>query len=67
MANWTTRQVIEAAKKGGRPVTQEYVRRLCAGGVIKAEKPGRDWLIPEQEARRWLTDWLNKGNGPRQS
>ena len=44
----------ELAKKAG--VSQEYIRRLCAEGLIKADKPGRDWLIPNDEAERWLRE-----------
>lgn len=44
----------ELAEKAG--VSQEYVRRLCAQGVLNATKPGRDWLIPDDEAERWLRE-----------
>jgi len=42
------------AEKAG--VSQEYIRLLCAQGILKAMKPGRDWLIPEEEAERWLRE-----------
>ena len=50
MATMTTRQLAERAG-----VTQAYIRQLCIRGVIKAEKPGRDWLIPDEEAEHWLS------------
>ena len=28
-------------------VTDRTVKEKCAAGVIRATKPGRDWLIPE--------------------
>ena len=42
----------ELAEKAG--VSQAYIRRLCVEGVLEATRPGRDWLIPEEEAERWL-------------
>ena len=55
---WTTADVAGAAEAGGRPVTAEYIRQLCKAGVIRAERPARDWLIIEEEARRFLEAWL---------
>ena len=37
--------------------TTRYVQQLCRQGRIKATKPGgRDWLIPDEEAERWLRE-----------
>lgn len=47
----TTSQLAESAG-----VSREYVRRLCTQGEIKAEKPGVQWLIPREEAERWLRE-----------
>ena len=30
-------------------------REVILAGKLKAEKLGRDWLIPQGEARQWLT------------
>ena len=56
---WTTREIAEEARRRGRPVTQEYLQRLCKDGTLQAVKPGRDWLIHDHAAQRWLDDWLN--------
>ena len=38
-------------------VSASYISRLCRQGRIKASKPGgRDWLIPDDEAERWLRE-----------
>lgn len=43
----------QLADKAGVDVS--YVQRLCRQGKINASKPGgRDWLIPDGEAERWL-------------
>jgi excisionase family DNA binding protein len=55
---YSTRELAEMAAERGRPVTQEYVRRLCKAGKIAAHQPGRDWIIPASEAKRWLETWL---------
>ena len=55
---YTTRELAEMAAEFGRPVTQEYIRRLCKTGKIEAMRPSRDWLIAASEATRWLAGWL---------
>lgn len=30
---------------------QAHIRRLCAQGVIKAQKIGQDWIIPENSIK----------------
>jgi len=55
---YTTRELAELAAEYGRPVTQEYIRRLCKAGRIEAIRPSRDWLITASEAMRWLAGWL---------
>jgi hypothetical protein len=48
--NWTTRDLAMAAK-----VTPAYIRQLILAGKLRgAYKLGRDWLIPDTVARRWL-------------
>jgi excisionase family DNA binding protein len=47
----TTKQLAQRAG-----VTNRRIRQLCAQGIIQAEKPGRDWLIPDEEAGRWLRE-----------
>jgi len=58
-AQWTTQELADEAARRGRPISREYVRRLCADGTIYATKPGTDWLIPDWSAQRWLDEWLN--------
>jgi excisionase family DNA binding protein len=42
-------------------VSDSYIQRLCRQGRIKASKPGgRDWLIPDEEAERWLRERSGK-------
>jgi excisionase family DNA binding protein len=48
----------ELAKRAG--VSQAYIRRLCAQGILKATKPGRDWLIPDEEVEGWLRERKEK-------
>lgn len=58
----TTRQLAEKAAQAGRPVSREYIRQLCQTGTLKADKPGRDWLISAHAAQRWLEKWLEQGD-----
>lgn len=63
MANktiYTTKELADLAAEYGRPVTQEYIRRLCKTGRIEAIRPSRDWLVTASEATRWLASWLKK-------
>lgn len=55
---WTTAELASEAAKRGKPVTQEYIRKLCAEGRLQAEKRGRDWHIDDSSARNWLNQWL---------
>lgn len=57
-AYYTTKELAELAARRGRPVTQEYIRQQCKRGDIKADQPGRDWLIPSREAFNWLDNWI---------
>ena len=43
----------------GRPISQEYVRRLCKNGTIDAIKPGRDWLVSWDSMMDFFDWWLN--------
>jgi hypothetical protein len=56
---WTTKELVEEAARRGRPVSQVYLQRLCKDKVLQAEKPGRDWLVSDHSARRWLEGWLD--------
>jgi len=48
----TPKELAERAQ-----VDVSYIQRLCRHGRIKAMKPGgRDWLIPDEEAERWLRE-----------
>ncbi|MCP4540116.1 MAG: helix-turn-helix domain-containing protein [Chloroflexi bacterium] len=47
---WTTKDL--AAVTG---MDRSYIRRLIMMGRMEASKPGgRDWLVDDDEARRWL-------------
>ena len=48
---WTTERL---SKEAG--VTSRHIRRLISDGVIQAEKAGRDWIILDDEARRFLDE-----------
>lgn len=55
----TTEQL---ARRAG--VSREYIARLCREGGIEATKPGgRDWLIADEEAGRWLREREDRGRG----
>ncbi len=58
MKQWTLPQIVEEAKRRGRPVSKEHLRQLCVRGELKATKPGRDWLVPDWAAQDWLEKWL---------
>ncbi len=51
MEFWTTKDLAEAAK-----VSPEFVRQEIWAGNIEGQKVGRDWVILEEEAQRWLTE-----------
>jgi len=61
---WTVNDLANKAAQGGRPVTTSYIRRLCRQGRkndgIDAGKLGRDWAIPQAEAQRFLSEWLDR-------
>jgi len=46
---WTAQDL---AREAG--VNDAYIRRLCLDGKIRGEKLGRQWLIRDADARRWL-------------
>lgn len=48
---FSTSELAEAAG-----VSRERVRQLVAAGEIEGYKVGQTWVIPEDEARRWLRD-----------
>jgi len=52
---YTTRQL---AKEAG--VSMARIRQLCISGELKCEKFGPVWLIPDEEAERWLTERQGK-------
>ena len=47
--DWTTPQL---AREAG--VSTAYLRQELLAGNLKGRKVGRDWLIADSEARRWL-------------
>lgn len=46
---WTTNELAAAGK-----VDPSILRVLLLADKLKGSKHGRDWLIPDVEARRWL-------------
>ena len=48
---WSTE---ELAKEIG--VTARWIRKQCADGKIQAQMVGRDWIIPDEEARRVIAE-----------
>ncbi len=46
---WTTKELANTAE-----LTQAYLRYLITTGSIKGFKVNRDWVVEDQEARRWL-------------
>lgn len=53
---WTTVRLAEATG-----LTSDYIRQLLNQGIIKGEKVGRDWLVSDSEARRWMALRKSKG------
>jgi excisionase family DNA binding protein len=49
--DWTTKQLAQA---GG--VSSAYLRQLLIAGELRGRKLGRDWLIPDREAEKWLSN-----------
>jgi hypothetical protein len=48
---WTTKQLSEAPV-----VDQSRIRQMLLKGQMKGFKIGRDWLIPGEEAQRYLAE-----------
>jgi excisionase family DNA binding protein len=47
--DWTTRELADQAG-----VDPSRIRQLLLSKRLTGYKRGRDWLIPDSEARRWL-------------
>lgn len=58
---WTLNELAEEAARRGRPITPRYLITLCRYGLIRWIRPGRDWLIPDDEAQQFLDDWTSGG------
>jgi len=57
MNYWTPDTLADYATERGKPITPRHIRRFCESGRIKATKPGRDWIIDNSEAERWIAEW----------
>lgn len=51
MKNWTTKELAAAAG-----LTDSRIRQLLIAKEIKGEKNGRDWMVNNAEAQRWLAE-----------
>lgn len=51
MEYWTTKELAKAAD-----VSPEYIRQEIWANNIEGQKLGRDWVIAEEEAQRWLEE-----------
>jgi excisionase family DNA binding protein len=49
--DWTTKQLAQEAA-----VSMAYLRQLLIAGELRGRKAGRDWLIPDREAEKWLSN-----------
>jgi hypothetical protein len=56
---YTITILAEAARQGGRPVSNSHLSKLCREGKIPAQKVGRSWMIAPRDAEMWLIDWLS--------
>ncbi|OAI54028.1 hypothetical protein AYO44_03865 [Planctomycetaceae bacterium SCGC AG-212-F19] len=56
----STQQAAEALG-----VNDSRIRQLVRAGLLKAEKVGRDWLIPPAEVQRLKANPLPKGRPPK--
>jgi hypothetical protein len=52
---WTTKQLAEAAR-----LTDAYIRQLLLADKLHGRKIGRDWVISNEEAVRFLEDRAEK-------
>jgi hypothetical protein len=48
---WTTAMLAEKTR-----LTQRHIRNLINSGKIEAQKAGHDWIISDDEAKRFLTE-----------
>ena len=48
---WTATQLAEEAG-----VSARYVRADIKAGILKATRPGHEWLIMTEDARQWLAN-----------
>jgi excisionase family DNA binding protein len=48
---WSTKDLAEATG-----LVQAYIRQLVTEGKIKAVKVGRDWIIEDAEAQRFIQE-----------
>lgn len=51
--SWVTADELAAARR----VSKQTILREIRRGHLKAEKPGRDWIIEKPEAQRWLLEY----------
>lgn len=51
LEHWTSRELSKAAG-----VDPSRIRQLLLAGRLKGKKLGRDWLIPDEEAQRYLAE-----------
>jgi excisionase family DNA binding protein len=48
---WSVEELAEAVS-----LTPRRIRQMCAAGEIQAQKVGRDWVIPDGEAKRIIEE-----------
>lgn len=58
---WTTQELAAEAERQGRPVSVRRLQKLCQTRELTAQRPARDYAIPERAARRWLLTWIGEG------
>ena len=46
--NWTTQELADFLG-----LDPSRIRQVLLDGSLRGEKRGRDWIIPDREARRW--------------
>jgi hypothetical protein len=56
---WTTTKLAKAAS-----VDPSAIRHLLLSGSLQGEKLGRDWLITDEEAQRYLAQRRARGQLP---
>lgn len=57
VSGWTTKRLAQESARLGHPVSLRRIQRLCQSGEIPCKRPGRDYIIADQDAVDCLKQW----------